>query len=111
MCFGVMKKSWRLIAALAIFGINMAESQSSAAQSLPLDQIKLPPGFSIELIARVPSARAMTWGDRGTLFVGSSAGNGYALTFSVPNAGGPPSARTIASGLRDPRRVEYDDAT
>ena len=40
------------------------------AQSLPLDRIKLPPGFAIELVARVPNARAMTWGSDGTLFVG-----------------------------------------
>ena len=44
----------------------------AAAQGLPLDKIRLPPGFDITLFAgNVPNARGMAWGDRGTLFVGS----------------------------------------
>ena len=107
MRFDFTKKSWRFIAVVATLSVNLAASQSCAAQSPTLDQIKLPPGFSIELVARVPSARAMTWGDRGTLFVGSSAGNVYALTFAAPNAGGQASVHTIASGLRDPGGVAF----
>ena len=107
MRFDFTKKSWRFIAVVATLSVNIAASQSCAAQSPTLDQIKLPPGFSIELVARVPSARAMTWGDRGTLFVGSSAGNVYALTFAAPNAGGQASVHTIASGLRDPGGVAF----
>ena len=107
MRFDFTKKSWRFIAVVATLSVNIAASQSCAAQSPTLDQIKLPPGFSIELVARVPGARAMTWGDRGTLFVGSSAGNVYALTFAAPNAGGQASVHTIASGLRDPGGVAF----
>jgi len=107
MRFDFTKKTWRFIAVVATLSVNIAASQSCAAQSPTLDQIKLPPGFSIELVARVPSARAMTWGDRGTLFVGSSAGNVYALTFAAPNAGGQASVHTIASGLRDPGGVAF----
>jgi hypothetical protein len=55
------------IAALAALG---AADSALAQSSLPLERIKLPPGFSIELVAQVPNARAMTWGARGTLFVG-----------------------------------------
>ncbi len=37
-----------------------------------LKDIKLPPGFKIELYASgVTDARQMAWGDKGTLFVGS----------------------------------------
>ena len=37
-----------------------------------LKNIKLPPGFKIELWATgLPGARQMAWGDKGTLFVGS----------------------------------------
>ena len=107
MRFEVVKKSLSLSVALAILSI-FAASQSSA-QSVPLDQIKLPPGFSIELVGRVPNARAMTWGDKGTLFIGSSAGNVYALTFAAPNAGGPVTIHTIASGLRDPGGVAFQN--
>jgi len=109
MCFDIMRKSLGLVAGTAIVCTNIAASQSSAAQALPLDQIKLPQGFSIELVARVPSARAMTWGDRGTLFVSSSAGNVYALTFAAPNAGGHASVQSIASGLRDSGGLAFRD--
>ena len=37
-----------------------------------LKNVKLPPGFKIELWARgLPGARQMAWGDKGTLYVGS----------------------------------------
>src|SRR5437762_6624363 len=107
MRFDFTKKSWRFIAVVATLSVNIAASQSCAAQSPPVDQIKLPPGFSIELVARLPSARATTWGDGGTLFVGSSAGNVYALTFAAPNASRQASVHTIASGLRDPGGVAF----
>jgi glucose/arabinose dehydrogenase len=107
MGFDVRKKLLGLIAGAAIVCANIAAIPLSGGQSL--SQIKLPPGFSIELVARVPSARAMTWGDRSTLFVGSSAGNVYALTFAAPNAGGEATIHTIASGLRDPGGVAFRD--
>src|SRR5437667_12699813 len=110
MRFDFTKKSWRFIAVVATLSVTIAASQSCAAQSPTLDQIKLPPGFSIELVARVPSARAMTWGDRGTLFVGSLAGNVYALTFAAPNSGGQASVHTIASGLRGPGGVAFSNS-
>ncbi|HEY1325688.1 MAG TPA: PQQ-dependent sugar dehydrogenase [Casimicrobiaceae bacterium] len=79
---------------------------AGAQASLPLDTIKLPPGFAIELVARVPAAREMTWGARGTLFVGSFQGNVYAVTF--PGAG-QPVVKTIAKGLRQPVGVAFRD--
>ncbi len=46
---------------------------------LPLDKIRLPEGFKIEVYAAVPNARAMSLTPGGTLFVGSrEAGNVYA---------------------------------
>lgn len=46
-----------------------------------LSQIRLPEGFHISLLTdQVPGARAMAWGDKGTLFVGSrSADKVYAV--------------------------------
>src|SRR5262245_24529314 len=51
-----------------------------AASEIPVDKIKVPPGFKVELwAAGINNARAMTWGDKGTLFVSSRlAGNVYA---------------------------------
>lgn len=43
-----------------------------AASDLPLDRLKLPPGFHIEVYAdSVEGARSMAMGDNGTLFVGT----------------------------------------
>jgi glucose/arabinose dehydrogenase len=42
-----------------------------AQSQLPLEQIQLPPGFTISLWARVESARGMTQGSGRTVFVGS----------------------------------------
>src|SRR4249919_2876681 len=44
----------------------------AADAPLPVESIRLPPGFTIEVVARVPDARAMAWGANGTLFVGST---------------------------------------
>ena len=86
--------------------LSVALATSAAfAQSLPLDRIRLPPGFTIELVARVPGAREMTFGARGTLFVGSNEGGVYAVTF----AGGDAKVRRIASGLRNPVGVAFRD--
>ena len=71
---------------------------------LPLEKIKLPPGFSIDLWATVPDARALALGDKGTVFVGSrSAGNVYAIT----EQNGERQVRTIASKLKLPSGVAF----
>ncbi len=73
----------------------LAGSPSAAAADLPLDSIKLPPGFAIELVARVPNAREMALGTNGTLFVGSmEAGKVYAVTLR-------PGARRLCYDRRD----------
>ncbi|MGE5144627.1 MAG: PQQ-dependent sugar dehydrogenase, partial [Acidobacteriota bacterium] len=74
---------------------------------LPLDEIKLPSGFSIELVARVPSAREMTLGAHGTLFVGSTGGSVYAVT----RTGGSAAVKIVASGLNRPVGVAFRDGS
>ncbi len=53
----------------------------SARAALPLEQIKLPAGFSISIYAdNVPNARSLALGKNGTIFVGTRAGSEvYAL--------------------------------
>jgi len=81
----------------------------ATGQSLPIDRIKLPPGFSIEVAAMVPSARAMTFGRDGTLFVGSRVGSVYAVTLPAPGSRDAAKVRTIARGFRQPVGVAYRD--
>jgi glucose/arabinose dehydrogenase len=78
----------------------------SAAQKLPLDQIRLPAGFEISVFSDgVPNARAMALGERGTVFVGSMrAGNVYALPVRGNQAA---AVHTIARGLELPAGVAF----
>jgi glucose/arabinose dehydrogenase len=55
-------------------------SNANSFEELPLEKIKLPEGFKIEVYARVPNARSMVLSDNGTLFVGNrSEDNVYAV--------------------------------
>ncbi|MEP7209157.1 MAG: sorbosone dehydrogenase family protein [Casimicrobiaceae bacterium] len=84
----------------------MAEAQ----RSLPLTDIRLPPGFSIEIVARVPDARAMTWGEAGTLFVGTRGeGKVYAVRFESGFDPARTQVYTVATGLRMPVGVAFRD--
>ena len=73
-----------------------------------IHRIELPPGFSIELYATgVPNARSMTFGERGTLFVGSRrAGKVYAL-LDTTHRNRADRVITIASGLSTPNGVAF----
>ena len=98
-----------------LFGLALALiSLTVSTAELPLQRIKLPPGFTIELWARVDNARQMTLGrhDRhgGTLFVGSmQAGKVHAVSFGSDfKAQG---ATLIASGLQLPVGVAYKEGS
>ena len=94
------------VAALVALGSVGALAQST----LPIDSIRLPPGFSIEVAARVPNARAMTWGAAGTLFVGTAQeGKVYAVTLPPAGSRGDARVQVIASGLREPAGVAFRD--
>lgn len=90
----------------ALVGTLLATSTIAFAQQLPLERIKLPPGFQISVFAdNVPSARAMALGANGTLFVGSMrAGKVYAIRSRDNRA---IETVTIASGLDMPVGVAF----
>jgi glucose/arabinose dehydrogenase len=99
----------RSLAAAALL-LAMACTALRAETALPVETIKLPPGFAIEVVGRVPNARAMTWGSAGTLFVGSAAaGKVYALTLPPEGTKGEAVVNVIASGLREPAGVAFRD--
>ena len=80
-----------------------------APGEIPIDKIKVPPGFKVSLWAHgLNNARAMTWGDKGTLFVSSRvAGNVYA----VVDRGTQHEVKTIAKGLNLPNGVAFKNGT
>ena len=97
------------VVTLVFFSIilSFVENRIDAA-SLPLDTIKLPPGFAIAVYAdNVPNARGMTLGQNGFLFVGSKhKGDVYAV---IDKDGDQRADEvfTVARGLNMPVGVAY----
>jgi glucose/arabinose dehydrogenase len=96
----------RLLTLLLVAVVSVQAPQP--AQKLALSDIRLPPGFTIEIYAAgVTNARQMALGDKGTLFVGSrTAGNVYA----VVDKNGDHKADhvyTIATDLRQPSGIAF----
>ena len=72
-----------------------------------LDDVRLPPGFSIEVYADVPRARSMVFGDRGTLFVSTrKARSIYAV---VENRDGSTRTIELADNLSTPNGIAFRD--
>ena len=85
-----------------IFLLSFAYVFSQSDKDLPLENIRLPEGFKIEVFSdNVENARAMAFAEDGTLFVGSrSAGNVYAVK---PDK----EVILIDEGLQLPTGIEY----
>ena len=85
---------------------------SNAVAAVKLDQLRLPPGFRIELVTdAVPNARQMALGrweaGKGTVYVGSMrAGKVYAVEIGAASRA---TVRTIASDLEMPSGVAWRD--
>ncbi|HSS71394.1 MAG TPA: PQQ-dependent sugar dehydrogenase [Casimicrobiaceae bacterium] len=94
-----MRLWWILAGLLAVL-----PPASAQRGELPLGEIKLPPGFHIELAARVENAREMALGAKGTLFVGSLQEKVFAVKLR-PGALG--TVTTIATGLNRPVGVAF----
>jgi glucose/arabinose dehydrogenase len=82
-------------------------AQAALAQRLPLQHIKLPPGFEISVFADgVPSARSLALGKNNVLFVGTRSDRVYAVRYRDARA---TQVITIASGLNMPNGVALRD--
>ncbi|AQV93207.1 sorbosone dehydrogenase [Cupriavidus necator] len=93
-----------------VLGIVLLAGARPALAALPLDQVRLPPGFRIDVLTEdVPGARGMAMSPSGTLFVGSrSEGKVYAVTDAL---GSRPRVRIVATGLRLPVGVAWRDGS
>src|SRR5262245_12846420 len=105
-----MSRYLRLILALLALALFVAALRSG--QALPLERIKLPPGFSISVYATgVKNARQLALGSNGTLFAGSiNAGNVYAITDANKDKRGD-EVVVIASGLNMPSGIAFRDGS
>jgi glucose/arabinose dehydrogenase len=93
-------RGFRTVAAalLASFACNVFAA-------LPIERIKLPAGFRIEVLSdAVPSARAMTLSPKGVLYIGSLDGHVYALQLQDGRA---TARHVVASGLETPVGVAW----
>jgi len=103
-----------IVIILSAFGTPAAgptvEAPSPVSQkNLPLEKIKLPPGFKIEIYAEVENARSLTLSPSGVVYVGNRDGN---KVYAVKDTNGDKKADkkwVVASGLRMPNGVAFHD--
>lgn len=101
---GTRRASARNLWAVAALLCCLLWGSASPASDLHLDQIRLPPGFAIELYAQnLPGARSLALGAQGTLFIGTrQEGKVYALVHGElrgPRSTPSPAASTPPTGL------------
>jgi glucose/arabinose dehydrogenase len=72
-----------------------------------VEDVRLPPGFTIEVYADVPKARSLALGDRGTLFVSTRRGRSvYAV---VENDDGSTRTIEILDGMNTPNGIAFHE--
>lgn len=81
----------------------------TALDKLPIDKLKVPKGFRIEVWAsNVPNARSMRLGDKGTVFVGSRLQD---KVHAIVDKDGKRTVKVIASGMHRPNGLAFKDGT
>lgn len=79
----------------------------SVAKKLPLEKIKMPPGFRIDVYAEVENARSLALSPSGVVYVGNRDGN---KVYAIKDTNGDNKADKkwiVASGLRMPNGVAF----
>src|SRR5436190_14002488 len=81
----------------------------TAADKLPLDKLKVPAGFKIEVYAAgVPNARTLRLGEKGTVFVSSRLQD---KVHAIVTKDGKRELKVIASGLHRPNGIDLHKGT
>ena len=94
---------------LMLFIWAFINSHSFAAEKKSVSSLKMPPGFSVAIYARVPNARSMVMGDGGTLFIGTRT-DGRVFAVRDEDQDGYAERRiTIAEGLDMPNGIAFRD--
>ena len=82
---------------------------AAALDKLPLDKLKAPKGFNIEVYASgMPNARSLALGDKGTVLVGSRL---LDKVYAIVDKDGKREVKVVASGLYRPNGVAFKDGT
>jgi len=88
---------------------NSSPAITEASAGLPLDKVKLPKGFSINVFAEVDNARSLAISPNGTIFVGNK---GEDKVYAIKDTDGDGKADKkwiIAKGLNMPNGVAFRD--
>jgi len=97
------------VATVCLLALTSALFSRTAARGVPLERIKLPPGFQISVYAdNVPGARSLALSPHGTVFVGTRDRVVYAVLDSQ-RRGKASDVRVIARGLTMPNGVAFRD--
>jgi glucose/arabinose dehydrogenase len=79
------------------------------ASELPLDKLKVPPGFKVEVWADgIPDARSLTVGDKGTVFVGNRL---QSSVYAIIDKGGKREVKTVLKDMNAPNGVLFSKGT
>ena len=77
----------------------------TAASEIPLSNLKVPPGFKVELWASgMPGVRHMTRGDRGTIWAGTRT---IGRVYEIKDAAGQRTSRVLVDKLTQPNGVAF----
>jgi glucose/arabinose dehydrogenase len=84
-------------------------TKPTAPELLPIDKLKVPPGFRLEVYASgIFNARELAVGDKGTVFVGTRFGN---RIHAIVTHDGQREIKVVASGLKRPNGVALHHGT
>src|SRR6201991_921962 len=88
---------------------NPQPATATPLEKIPLDRIKLPPGFKAEIWSHGHAAgRTMVMGSKGTMFMGTRViGRVYAIT----NQGGKREVKVLLQGLTQPNGLAFRDGS
>jgi glucose/arabinose dehydrogenase len=79
------------------------------ASELPIDKLKVPPGFKVEVWADgIPEARSLALGDKGTVFVSN---RNLSDVYAVQDRGGRREVKKVLSGLKSPNGIAFSKGT
>ena len=88
---------------------NPPKMTTTPLEEIPVKDIKVPPGFEVEVWAHgIPGARMMTRGDKGTVFVGTRA---IGRVYAVMDKDGKRTTKIIAEKLTQPNGVLFHDGS
>ena len=81
----------------------------TAASEIPIDKLKLPPGFKIEVWATgMPGARAMARGDDGKIYIGTRA---IGRVYELSDNGKERTSRVVVDKLVQPAGVAFNNGS